>query len=136
MQICDQAFPNPVLERPNFDALFAKLDHYAEFLAVFMQQTAIGYICFYANDQEGRTAYISLLAVDPIYQGMRAGSALLRACIRHAAEGGMQCIRLEVNQNNKKAIAFYERHGFVKENDTGSDSYYMICTLTGPVDNQ
>jgi len=52
------------------------------------------------------------IAVDPKYQGMKLGARLLAECEREAARRGCRAMTLEVRQDNKRAIAFYERKGF------------------------
>jgi ribosomal-protein-alanine N-acetyltransferase len=53
------------------------------------------------------TARIYSLAVDPASRGL--GRELLAACERHAAMRGSTSIRLEVREDNVRAINLYER---------------------------
>ena len=129
LRSCDHAFSNPVTQRNNYESLFAKIDSSAEFLAAYRQQEVLGYIALYANDLAGKTAYVTLLAVRPEAQNMHIGSALMKAAMELAAERGMERIRLEVSLNNEKAIRIYEKAGFVKEEETGKGSVYMVCSL-------
>jgi len=58
------------------------------------------------------SARLYTIAADPAFQGKGAGSLLLEACERAAAEKGCAQMRLEVRQSNRRAIAFYERRGY------------------------
>jgi RimJ/RimL family protein N-acetyltransferase len=48
-------------------------------------------------------------------RGLGLGGALLEAAIQWAADGGAEKIELSVFAHNAPALAFYERHGFVRE---------------------
>ncbi|AHB49831.1 hypothetical protein W911_01515 [Hyphomicrobium nitrativorans NL23] len=45
-------------------------------------------------------------------RGLGVGSALLDAIERHAATKGLKHLRLDVIDENTRARALYERHGF------------------------
>jgi [ribosomal protein S18]-alanine N-acetyltransferase len=62
--------------------------------------------------RENRDHRISDLWIAPEFQGRGIGSALLSALEAEVAALGMDA-ELETLANNKKAIRFYERHGFV-----------------------
>ena len=49
------------------------------------------------------------------YRGVGAGGALLEAAAAWAAAAGFLKMALGVFPENERAIAFYERHGFVRE---------------------
>lgn len=126
---CDAAFASPVCERAEFPTLLRKITTNAEFLEVRGERT-MGYAATYVNDAVKRTAYITLLAVHPDFQGHGVGHALLEACIRVAKERKMTSIRLEVRRDNLAAIRLYEAHGFTKEDGSGAtDRLYMLKTL-------
>lgn len=56
--LCLQEFSETERER-----LLKKIHHYGEFLVVYDGETRIGYAAMYANDLEGYTAYITLIAI-------------------------------------------------------------------------
>lgn len=55
---------------------------------------------------------ITKLGADEKYQGRGAGSAVLRACMDFAANGGAEKIFLETNHVLKPAQHLYEKFGF------------------------
>lgn len=55
------------------------------------------------------------LYVNPDYQGQRIGSHLTNAAIPFFKENGCKSMSLDVLTNNKAAITFYEKLGFVTE---------------------
>jgi GNAT superfamily N-acetyltransferase len=53
--------------------------------------------------------YLSILGIDPPYQGKGIGSSLLRPMLAHADNNGLPCY-LETVQ--PKTVPFYRKHGF------------------------
>ena len=60
---------------------------------------------------DGESSRLRFLYVHPSVQGQGVGKALLRATIDALAPS--VTITLEVEPQNERAVAFYERHGFV-----------------------
>ena len=76
----------------------------------------------YVRPAEDGTVELSRLYVLPQYQGRGLGSALLEAAARQYPNNIM---RLEVQQQNTQALAFYQTQGFVitgKSHHCGGDS--------------
>lgn len=83
----------------------------------------------------GGRASISLLAVNQEVRSMGVGSQLLAYFRRRCMMEGYRTMQLEVRVTNTRAIAFYERHGFmISENLTdfysnGGSAYRMVCNV-------
>lgn len=75
----------------------------------------VGMISFYANDVEHKEAYISLLGVLPNYHNIGLGYTLLKKSIFLAKSKGMNCVTLKVDKINKRALDFYNKHGFIQK---------------------
>lgn len=98
----------------DFDVRRAWLFHHLRALQV------AGVLVICAFDRSGRllgfttidpaTGYLDQLAVAPQAKGAGIASALLNEARRLSVSG----IVLDVNEDNARAIAFYEREGFVK----------------------
>jgi len=58
------------------------------------------------------TLFIDLLAVNPVEQNRRWGSALMAAAERFGAENDCSESRLFVDDINERGIRFYTRHGY------------------------
>lgn len=63
----------------------------------------------------GRTFEINDLAVHPDFQGQGIATALLNACLAEVKARGMKGVHL-ITQGEGFLPAFYEKHGFQKEN--------------------
>lgn len=66
-----------------------------------------------------RTLLMDGIVVTPAARGLGVGTALLAAIQRHAADLGLEQVRLDVVDTNPRARSLYERQGF-KEHSTHS----------------
>lgn len=87
--------------------------------------------CFYVFEVEGRVqgfyqarrhlgraahvAYLGTLAVAQQAQGSGIASAMMDDALAHLRNAGIARVELTVETDNPRAIAFYERFGFVLE---------------------
>jgi putative acetyltransferase len=55
------------------------------------------------------------MSVGEIWRGLGVGGALLETSATWAAANGVGKLALGVFPENRRAIGFYERHGFVRE---------------------
>lgn len=89
----------------------------------------VGFISYYANDKKNKTAYIALLAVLPEYQGKKIAQTLMDQCIQKCTDLGMREIKLEVKEDNGRAIRFYKKYDFVISEKASNGSFYMIKNI-------
>ncbi len=90
---------------------------------------------FIAGMKMSGGARILMLAVAPQQRGRGIGSALLRRFLLNARQEGLKSVSLEVRTGNRRAIEFYQRHGFqivsILDNyyTNGDSAYVMWKTL-------
>jgi putative acetyltransferase len=93
-----------------------------------------------ANPASAHVAWIGM-SVAAGFRGVGAGAALLEAAVSWAAAAGFRRVELGVFPENVRAMAFYERHGFVREGlrreqyrrgDQYHDEVLMARPLTDP----
>jgi putative acetyltransferase len=94
----------------------ARRDWFANHLNA-MRDGGVNVTCAFDASCDGLAGFITLdplsghidqIAVAPRYWSTGAGDAL----IDHAKNSAPAVLRLEVNQDNPRAVRFYERHGF------------------------
>lgn len=73
----------------------------------------IGLLRLLADDIDNQRFLIDGIAVAPEARNRGIGTALLQALYREAAARGYDVLRLEVVDSNLRAMALYEREGFV-----------------------
>ena len=88
--------------------------------------TLIGLGCLWAILEE---AHITILAIDPRFQGRGLGQALLWALLKSACDRQLERATLEVRSSNLTAISLYQKFGFQQAGrrrgyyeDTGEDA--------------
>lgn len=72
--------------------------------------TIVGFAGYWCVIDE---AHITTIAIDPNRQGAGLGRKLMERLLEHARAAGMACATLEVRSSNRRAIALYEKLGFV-----------------------
>lgn len=88
---------------------------YGGLRGVFDGDALIGF-CGYRPQRQARTRHRAELGpfyVTPDFQGTGAAQAMMEGVLDEAKEGGVAQIELSVAPANARAIAFYERHGYV-----------------------
>ena len=86
---------------------------------------------------ESKRMYIMTLGVLERYRGFGIGTQLLDWVISKARSDNMSEVVLHVQTNNKRAIDFYKRHGFLVDKTEGdyypqlspSSAYYLVKRL-------
>jgi len=78
-----------------------------------------------------KTTKILMLSVSELHRKQNIGSALLSQFLKYVLAENIKQVELEVRTDNKKAIKFYQKHGFeivVKLSEfyqNGEDAYTM-----------
>lgn len=125
----DELFTKSVVKSQNFEELIDKISCNANVISACINGPVAGYCACYMNDFESREVYITLIAVDEDFQTNHLGTIMLDYIKDVAVINGFIGIRLEVQDNNMKAIRFYEHNNFCVENTVSKDSKYMRCNL-------
>lgn len=87
VEMCDDAFEAPVMERDGYEDLLRKWDAMADFILAYNGEIT-GYAIIYANDFTSKCAYITMVAVRPECQRQNIGKNLLLTAQRIAAWRG------------------------------------------------
>lgn len=91
-------------------------DPEVRYYAAYTEEGDAGYIKLISGNRPegpaGRVLEIEKIYVRRKFQGRKIGSALMEEAVKTAIEKGCDYIFLGVWQENKEAIAFYQRWGF------------------------
>lgn len=107
------------------DVLAEKYHKYARVIGLYEQEILAGFGCFYCNDMQSRTVFLSLIAVHPSCQRKGYGGLLLSEVIKISKKEGMEKLELEVRKENTAGICFYKQQGFSLLEKETEDSIYM-----------
>lgn len=108
--------------------LFAEKIYSSGITIAIYREGLIGFSCFYCNDNQSKTAYLSLIAVKREYEHQGYGTRLVEEVKQIARDKEMNRLRLEVRKNNDRAISLYKKEGFLPEQML-ENSFYMITEL-------
>ena len=106
-----------------------KFFKYAHVIVYRKDDELAGFAGFYCNDKKDKTAYISLIAVDPQDRKSGIGKALVNEVAKTSKESGMDIITLAVSKKNQNAVLFYKSLGFMMSDYVMEESYYMYLKL-------
>lgn len=112
LSACDRNFVRALVKRVTIKDYSTKIYNKAMRFEAWVNDTLVGLVAAYCNDQTKRIAYITSVTVLSEWQGKGIALELMKRCIEHARKLGMYCIRLEVAWGNAPAIRLYEKCGF------------------------
>ena len=113
----------------NYDLFAKKLAQNALVYLIQQNEETCGLSVMYANDTDKLTAFITLFGFLPEWQGKHLGKEMIDFCCTEAKAKGMKSIRLEVDLDNHRAIAFYAHNGFLQCGTCSPTSMYMEKAL-------
>lgn len=93
----------------NIDLYSEKLYRNADVYIYKKDAQECALMCVYANDMDRRTAYISNIVVKKEFRKCGIGELLMNFTQEICEKRGMKKIRLEVNEDNYKAINLYKK---------------------------
>lgn len=126
----DKVFSPSLSERIlDLDTYVQKLYRNAIIFIAIEENDFVGFVAFYANDMNTHIAYLTQIAVKPKAQNKAIGKDLIDLCTKTSKDNGMVAIKLEVYNNNMKAIGFYKKHGFYFCDKASAKSMYMMKKL-------
>lgn len=106
----DEEFPTPLSLHVDIDAYARKLSEFSDFSICRDSEGIVGMISCYTNNPP--VGYISNACVKTGYQGMGVFKNMFRLLVAKAKEKGIVIVRLEVDDENEKALNVYIHSGF------------------------
>lgn len=117
-------FPH-LCKRVSIKDFSKKLSEYAQVYLQSVDGEDVGFLAFYANNKESKTAFITLIGVKEKHRNRHFGSYLLEFCEKESLKNGFSKIHLEVGRSKKTAIRFYIRNGFSQISQDEKSLYMM-----------
>lgn len=114
----DNAFPIPLSKKIDILDYARKIHKHGKSLAYMDNGKVVGLALYYDNNQQSKTAYLSMIAVLKEYQGRGIASILLDAFLRSSRHSGMLTAELFTHRANTYAINLYEKFGFNPSTDS------------------
>lgn len=118
----DRIFVPSISSIVDIDEYIEKIFNYGITIIMSNESDDIGFCSFYCNDYKNKIAYISLIAIKPLYEGCGYSNFLMKYVENYCTENGMTKIKLEVYNHNQKAIKFYQKNGFTFCNENSNDN--------------
>jgi ribosomal protein S18 acetylase RimI-like enzyme len=111
------------LIKQNIEDYVAKIIEKANVISYFDKGNLVGFIAFYLNEEK-RTAFLTMLAVNSNNHNQGIGNFLLNASLEIVNKNHCHKYELEVLKGNSKAMLMYKKNGFeiISEND----SHYIM----------
>ena len=112
LRCCDADFVPTLSERVEIPNYAQKIASKATRFEAWVNDTLVGLVAAYCNDQETRVGHITNVSVIKLWTGKGIAARLIDQCVVHAKAAGMQQIGLEVAADNMPAIKLYKKSGF------------------------
>lgn len=126
LSICKEDFYNQKLNtEESIQFLANKFYKNARVVYATENEKVQGFIAYYSNDTETKVGFVSMIIVKSNLQGMGVGTELLQYAEDDCRNKGMNCIRLEVAVENKKAREFYRKKAFFETMLKNNESIYL-----------
>ncbi len=116
LQDVQSRFTPPLSQSVDIKLYSIKLSKYAQFLLFKDGETLAGFTAYYRNS-DAKQIYITSICVTEAYERKGIGSEMLDFLQQN--HKNFESIALEVNKQNTTAKAFYDKHGFLQQEDRG-----------------
>jgi ribosomal protein S18 acetylase RimI-like enzyme len=118
LKVVSDTFYPPLNSRVDLHDYSEKLANDAINYFLVIDGRRIAHAAYYCNDFLGKVAFISSISIFKEFYGSGAASFIFEKVVESCKENGMKMIRLEVDDQNVKAVRFYRKQGF-KHNEAG-----------------
>jgi ribosomal protein S18 acetylase RimI-like enzyme len=109
---CDTAFARPLSGRLEIRDYARKVAAHATRFEAWAAGVLVGLVAAYCNDTARRRAYITNASVLREWHRKGIASRLLKNCVLHITKMRFERIELEVDSDDRGAVALYTKAGF------------------------
>lgn len=112
LSACGESFVHELNRRISIEDYSEKIHKQTVRFEAWAGEELIGLLAAYCNDRDQYIAYITNVSVTEAWKNMAIARRLMCQFLPYARKLGMRCIRLDVEKDNKRAIALYRQFGF------------------------
>ena len=98
------------VEIPNY---VDKILKFATIESISIDGRLKAFIAFYENDKSRESAFLTMIAVSKSSWQLGYGEELLKFSIKEIDKKGFKFYKLQVKEDNLKAIRLYQKYGFI-----------------------
>lgn len=124
---CDSVFVPPLSSRVDINDYAQKIAGDAVRFEAWLGRELTGLVAAYCNEPGKACAFITSVSVLPEWQEHGIASQLVAHCVTYAQRKGFGRIELEVASCNRKAVALYEKHGFLVSRTDGLAAFMSLA---------
>ncbi|GHV91888.1 spermidine/spermine N(1)-acetyltransferase [Spirochaetia bacterium] len=122
------AFTKKITQFANTYVIIHKKNKDKETNSLYKDET-IGLISFYANDEEKKYAFITMIVVKNIWQKHGFGEKLIEIAKSNSMKKGMKTLGLWVHKENNNARSFYKKLGFIEQEEVNEKQIYLNLSI-------
>lgn len=111
-------------------SLALKLTEKGIVIKYVVDEHPVSFAAFYCNDSIEKNAYLSLIAVLPEYTGQGIARTMLDKVVEISKAKGMETLRLQVRNDNERAIRLYSNYGFKMMSYNDDNTFYMEKSIS------
>jgi GNAT superfamily N-acetyltransferase len=123
---CDSLFIPSLSSRVNIEEYSAKIFEKAKNFEAWSAEKLIGLTSAYYNDLASLSGFISNACLLREFQGRGVGTQLLNQCLAYGRTLGFKQVDLEVGLEDRNALDFYSKAGFLVSNIDASNKRMFI----------
>ncbi len=127
-------FVPPLTGRVDIPQFASKIACNAEQFWVYAGDVKAGFMACYFNHPDKEFGFVASFSIIPKFQNMGMGKALIREAISFGVRNHFRKLRLEVQQGNDRAEAFYSQLGFMRIESSSGHGYFEL-DLGHPAEN-
>lgn len=126
LEACKEDFFNQSLNSVDaITALSIKFASSAVVAKACTENCLQGFVAYYANNLDTKMGFVSMIIVKSEAQRKGVGTFLLQYVENDCKNRGIKSISLEVNLENKQAIEFYLKNGWIEATKKKEESLYL-----------
>lgn len=102
---------------------------------VTLENQPVGLAAVYRDENDPAVGELIQMWVSPEVRGSSVGMDLLHEVFRWASANRLSLVKAEVMRSNARALRFYEKFGFLRSDDSDTESSVLLTKPVVPSDS-